>query len=291
MHLGIVAKRDTERAVGLADRIRRSVDATVSVDELTGTRLGVEGRSVGALSACDLVVSIGGDGTFLFTAREVSPTPIMGVNLGEVGFLNAVSPDDCVEAVRAATERIRAGEADLQELPQIRASSEDGAGTERDGADGPQRGEERGGEWTLPPAVNEVVVLGPQRGRNNGIDLELRVDGESYSEGHADGVLVSTPAGSSAYNLSEGGPLVHPDVSALVATEMCAEGSMPSIAVPTDSTLRVRIEGPDHAFVVADGRSRQRVTPPTTVCLALAADPVRVAGPRLDFFAALGKLE
>jgi NAD+ kinase len=281
MHLGIVAKRDTERAVGLADRIRRSVDATVSVDELTGTRLGVEGRPVGALSACDLVVSIGGDGTFLFTAREVSPTPIMGVNLGEVGFLNAVSPDDCVEAVRAATERIRAGEADLQELPQIRASGEDGAGTERDG----------GGEWTLPPAVNEVVVLGPRRGRNNGIDLELRVDGESYSEGHADGVLVSTPAGSSAYNLSEGGPLVHPDVSALVATEMCAEGSMPSIAVPTDSTLRVRIEGPDHAFVVADGRSRQRVTLPTTVRLALAADPVRVAGPRLDFFTALGKLE
>ncbi|WP_299237415.1 NAD(+)/NADH kinase [Natronomonas sp.] len=282
MHLGIVAKRDTERAVGLADRIRRSVDATVSVDELTGTRLGVDGRSVGALSACDLVVSIGGDGTFLFTAREVSPTPIMGVNLGEVGFLNAVSPDDCVEAVRAATERPRAGEAELQELPQIRASGEDGARTDE------ERGE---GVWTLPPAVNEVVVLGPQRGRNNGLDLEVRIDGESYSEGHADGVLVSTPAGSSAYNLGEGGPLVHPDVSALVATEMCAEGSMPSIAVPTDSTLRVRIEGPDHAFVVADGRSRERVTPPTTVRLALAADPVRVAGPRLDFFAALGKLE
>ena len=73
MHLGVVAKRESPRAVELADWIRRNIDATVSVDELTAERLGITGESVSALKACDLVVSIGGDGTFLFTAREVSP--------------------------------------------------------------------------------------------------------------------------------------------------------------------------------------------------------------------------
>ncbi len=270
MHLGVVAKQDTPRAAELADRIRRRIDATVSVDERTATVLGISGRPVSELSACDLVVSIGGDGTFLFTAREVSPTPIMGVNLGEVGFLNAVSPEDCVDAVRTTTERVRNGDAELQELPQIRA---EGTG------------------WELPAAVNEIAMLGPQRGRNNGVYVEIRVSGDLYSEGEADGVLVSTPAGSSAYNLSEGGPLVHPGVSAFVLTEMCADGSMPSLAIPIGAELTVELGGAPKAFVVADGRTRQQVDPPTTVRLGPAADPVRVAGPPLEFFAALDKLD
>ncbi len=270
MHLGVVAKQDTPRAVELADRIRRRIDATVSVDELTATQLDIAGTPVEELSACDLVVSIGGDGTFLFTAREVSPTPIMGVNLGEVGFLNAVSPDECVEAVRTVTEGIRTGDVEFQELPQIRAT---------------------GDGWTLPPAVNEIAILGAQRGRNNGVGIETYVDGNRYSAGHADGVLVSTPAGSSAYNLSEGGPLVHPDASAFVITEMCAEGSMPSLAVPIGAELTVELEDAARAFVVVDGRTRERVHPPTSVTLEPATEPVRVAGPPLGFFAALEKLE
>jgi NAD+ kinase len=194
----------------------------------------------------------------------------MGVNLGEVGFLNAVSPGECVEAVRTAAEGIERGEAELRELPQIRASGEG---------------------WTLPPAVNEVATLGPQRGRNNGLEVEIRADGELYSAGHADGALVSTPTGSSAYNLSEGGPLVHPDIGAFVVTEMCAEGSMPSLAVPIGTTLTVDLAGADNAVAVADGRTRERLDPPTRVTLEPAADPVRVAGPPLEFFAALEKLD
>ena len=269
MHLGVVAKRDTPRAVELADRIRRRVAATVTLDSLTAEALQSEGVPVKELAACDLVVSIGGDGTFLFTAREVSPTPIMGVNLGEVGFLNAVSPNDCVATIGDVAERISAGEETFQELPQIQAV---------------------GDGWELPAAMNEIAILGPQRGRNNGIDYEIRVDGERYSGGRGDGVLVSTPAGSTAYNLSEGGPLVHPDLPSFVVTEMCPSEPMPSLAVPTAGELTIRVDHDDHALAIADGRADVRIDPPATVTLRPAEIPVRIAGPPLEFFAALGKL-
>ena len=194
MDVGVVAQRGNARAAELADRLRRNLEASVSLDETTAESLDRPGTAPADLDACDVVVSIGGDGTFLFTAREVTPTPVMGVNLGEVGFLNVVSPGEAVDAVRRVVRRFRDGELDYQELPQIRA--------EGDG-------------WALPAAVNEVAILGPRRGRNNGVGIEIRVDGELYSGSHADGALVSTPTGSTAYNLSEGGPLVHPDVSAL----------------------------------------------------------------------------
>lgn len=274
MHVGVVAQQGNRRAAAIADRLRRAVDASVSVDEATAASLELEGGGtpVGELADCDLVVSIGGDGTFLFAAREVTPTPVMGVNLGEVGFLNVVSPGQAVETVREEVERFRRDETDYQILPQVQAESDDGS-------------------WTLPAAVNEVAVVAPQRGRNRGIGYEVRVDGALFSGSRADGVLVATPTGSTAYNLSEGGPLVHPDVPAFVVTEMCPEDAMPSLAVATDVALTVRVEEADRAFVVADGRTHEPLDPPCVVRLRRADDPVRIAGPRLEFFTALGKLE
>ena len=270
MHVGIVAKRDNPRAAALADRLCHNLEVRISLDETTAASLDREGVPVSTLGGCDLVVSIGGDGTFLFAAREVTPTPLVGINLGEVGFLNAVPPGSAVEAIERAVETFRAGDPDYQELPQLQAS---------------------GDGWSLPPAVNEVSILSPQRGRNNGIGIEVRVDGGLYSGGRADGVLVSTPTGSTAYNLSEGGPLVHPDIAAVVVTEMCAAGPMPSLVAPTDADVSVRVDDADSAVVVADGRTRESIEPPANVRLGLAEEPVRIAGPPLEFFGALGKLE
>ncbi len=270
MHLGIVAQRGNPRAAELADKIRRHVAADVSVDEATADSLDITGSPVSELAVCDVVVSIGGDGTFLFTASHVTPTPIIGINLGEVGFLNAVSPEDAVDTVQRELDNIRDGELTCQELPQVRAEGDD---------------------WTLPAAVNEISVLGPQRGRHQGLGIEVRYNDGLYTGGHADGVLVSTPTGSTAYNLSENGPLVHPTVSAFVVTEMSAVDPMPSLVVPPDGEVTIRVEEADHAFIVADGRTRQRVTPPMNIHVRLAADPIRIAGPPLEFFTALGKLE
>ncbi|MFC7234419.1 NAD(+)/NADH kinase [Halosegnis marinus] len=270
MHVGIVAQRDNERAASLAADVGAALDATVSFDTETAGALGVDGVAPTAMTDCDLVVSIGGDGTFLYTARSVGATPVMGVNLGEVGFLNATAPDDAVGAVVETATAIREGTAAYREMAQVAAAGE--------GVD-------------LPPALNEVAVLGPQRGHGNGLDVEVFVDGDTYSAGRADGVIVATPTGSSAYNLSEGGPLVHPDADALVLTEMCADGAMPPLVVDPDAGIRVRADGPDRVHVVADGRTSETVDPPAEFRLGRADRPVRVAGPDLDFVAALAKLE
>jgi NAD+ kinase len=270
MRVGIVARKGSPRAAALAGDIRAALDdSEVWVDAATAAALDVDGHAVDAMAACDLVVSVGGDGTFLFAARGAGTTPVMGVNLGEVGFLNATPPERAVEVVRAEVARLRQqGSPWTREMPRLRAS---GAG------------------WTLPPALNEVAVMG-RRGHGRGLAVEVRVDGELYSSGPADGVLVATPAGSTAYNLSEGGPLVAPGVPATVVTGMCAAEPMPPLVVGADSEVTVRIEA-GAAAVVGDGRTTERLDPPAAARVRAAEEPLRVAGPPLDFYAALEKLD
>ncbi|SDM50095.1 NAD+ kinase [Halogranum gelatinilyticum] len=271
MNVGIVAQRGNRRAARLAADLRERLteaDVGVRFDEETADALDTAGVDVSEFAACDLVVSIGGDGTFLFTARGAQDTPILGVNLGEVGFLNAVSPDDAVEMVMEEVELLRAGDLEPREVPRLAAS-----------VDG----------WTSQAAVNEVVVQGPRRGRGGGVDVEVRVDGSLYSSGHADGVLIATPTGSTAYNLSEGGPLVHPEVGGLIVTEMCAAEGMPPLVAPPDSEVTVVVNGGE-AVVVSDGRDKHEVEAPAEVRIAQTDPPVRLAGPASDFFQALNKL-
>ncbi|WP_115865149.1 NAD(+)/NADH kinase [Halorussus litoreus] len=273
MNVGIVAQKGNERAASLAARIsdRLPSEVTVRLDAETADRLGADGYPVDEMDACDLVVSIGGDGTFLFAARGAAATPILGVNLGEVGFLNAVPPDDAVETVAAVVAGYRETDTiPCREVPRVRAVGE--------------------GDWSLHPAINEIVVQGPQRGHGRGLDYEVRVDGHEFDTGHADGLLVSTPTGSTAYNLSEGGPLVHPDVDALVVTEMSAAESMPALVARDDAEVEIRVRGADFGYVSSDS-TRKRFEMPERVTVRAAEEPTRIAEPASDFFEALGKLD
>ena len=277
MKVGIVAQKGNSRAASLAEQISETLpdEVTIRLDDATAQRLDREGHPVEEMDACDLVVSIGGDGTFLFAARGAGATPILGVNLGEVGFLNGVAPEDAVETVEAVVAGYR--ETDTipsRDVPRLRAES--GGETESD--------------WSVHPALNEIVVQGPQRGHGQGLDCEVRVDGRTFTTGHGDGVLVSTPTGSTAYNLSEGGPLVHPNVDGLVITEMCAAESMPPLVVPGDSEVVIRAEGAEFGYVSADS-TRKRFEMPETVTVRPAEEPTHIAEPSSDFFRALGKLD
>ncbi|WP_330632274.1 NAD(+)/NADH kinase [Halocatena halophila] len=270
MRIGIVAQQHNPRATTLATELIQSIDDVV-VDETTATAVEAPGIDIDEMGACDLVVSIGGDGTFLFAARGIGATPIMGVNLGEVGFLNATPPEAALETVQETIHALEsASQPPIQPVPRLLGATDD---------------------WTLPPALNEVAVMSPRRGPPTELSFSIDVDGDQYTCNQADGILIATPTGSTAYNLSENGPLVHPTVGGLVITQMSAAGGMPSLVVDTDATVTITARGTGDVVAVSDGRAKQ--TEPTPVSLAVSTDapPVRIAGPEIDFFGALNKLE
>lgn len=272
MKIGIVAQAGNPRAADLAGELinrleNHSVDAVI--DSATGAVLDLTGIAPGEMDTADLIVSIGGDGTFLFVAREVGSVPILGINLGEVGFLNPVHPSNAVDTVEDIVETFRS-ESMVPGRPVDRIA----ANIDR-----------------LPPAVNEIVVQGARRGHGGGATLDVLVDDESYSSGHADGVIVATTTGSTAYNLSERGPIVHPDLPGIIITEMCATTPMPSLVVPIDSTIVIDIRESERAFVISDGRERVAIEPPEQVTIARSTNPIHIAGPPVNFFEALQKLE
>jgi len=275
MDVGIVGQRDNARAADLAGEVvelLREAAVGVRVDIQTASVLGLEGTPVDQMRSCDLVVSIGGDGTFLFAAGGAGSTPVLGINLGEVGFLNAVPPEEALPTIRREIERFHeTGSIRHREVPRVVVG----------GADG----------WSLPPGLNEITIQGHQRGHVDGLNLEVRVDEALYSTAEGDGILVATPTGSTAYNMSEGGPIVHPQIDGFVVTDMCGSGSMPPLVVPLDADLTIRVAGADEAIVSSDGSDHRTIAPPTELAVAAADEPAKVAGPVSDFFQALNKLE
>jgi NAD+ kinase len=272
MQTGIVAQRNNPRAASLAGELRDALvdrDVEVRIDESTAATLDLSGSPIETFDGCDLVVAIGGDGTLLFAARNADGTPILGVNLGEVGFLNAVPPEDAESAVLDAVGEFRADDLSVREASRLVAR-----------VDG----------WESNPAANEIVIQGDRRGHGGGLEYAVRVDGSVYSESHADGVLVSTPTGSTAYNLSEGGPIVHPDLEIAVVNEMCARDGMPPFAVELDAEVVVSTTGSEPAIITSDGREPRRFEGPVEVSISRSETPLRIAGPQSDFFEALGKL-
>ncbi len=177
-----------------------------------------------------LLVTLGGDGTFLYGARLAAPRgiPVVGVNRGRLGFLNDVEIDKLPEAI----SRFAAGDFTTQRRALLEITI--------DGADAPVL------------AINEIVV----RARDvNVVRLRVDVDDDLLGAFDADGVVVSTATGSTAYALSAGGPPVDPRVRAVVVVPLAAHAviSRP-VVIPEQLDVRVTVER-GRVFVAADGRS------------------------------------
>jgi NAD+ kinase len=183
----------------------------------------------------DLVIVLGGDGTLLAAARIFATvgTPILSVNLGFLGFLTEVRLAD----LYATLENWCEGCHMLDERAMVHAS------LWRDGA-----------EHSSYDALNEIVVSKGDIARMGNFAVEL--DGKSVARFRADGVIVSTPTGSTAYTLAANGPILTPDVDAMVVTPICPHLlTLRPIVVPGSALLTVRIEGvPNVALLTIDGQ-------------------------------------
>ncbi len=222
------------------------------------------------VAEADLLVVLGGDGTVLAVARALGerPTPILAVNLGRLGFLTDIAPADA-ESVLAAALR---GECELLVRSRLAVRHA------RAGAP-PQ------------PAVqvlnDAVFTKGAPLARM--IELEVRVEGALVTTYRSDGLIVATPTGSTAYNLSAGGPLVAPDLPAIVLAPICPHTlTQRPLVLPDHVRIEVGLRSAEDATLTFDGQTSEPVGSSDSVEITRSAHPVRfVTPPRHSYFETL----
>lgn len=217
---------------GLEDKCE-TVDAIVSILQKAGAEVLMDPKRTGGIDCAtdlpefeseddiDLLLVIGGDGTILRAVRELSNccTPILSVNRGRVGFLSELEMDEA----EAELPKLLAGEGTLDERRLLQVVAK------------------RGSEELLSGfALNEAVIAQGTIARL--VDLKTSVNGEPLTTFHADGLIISTPTGSTAYNLSSGGPIVHPSLDAMILTPISPHSfSQKPVAIRADAKVEIEV--------------------------------------------------
>ncbi|MCX8053533.1 MAG: NAD(+)/NADH kinase [Armatimonadetes bacterium] len=205
------------------------------------------------IAKTDMLLVLGGDGTMLRWNRLAAHrgTPMLGVNFGQYGFITEIHPKEAVTAL----QRVLDGDYVISERVVLRATVH-------------RHGEETGKYFALNDAV---VSKGPV---TRMLGLRTFVDGRFIVTYSADGIIVSTPTGSTAYSLSAGGPVVHPNVSVLVITPICPHTmNARSLVIPDTETVKVCAESSEHEVEIAltmDGQVMHCLTMEDSVEIAKA---------------------
>ncbi len=184
----------------------------------------------------DFAISMGGDGTLLKTAARVGGKgmPIIGVNIGRLGFLADVNPSEIEQAIAA----VYRGEYRIQEHSVIKMETEDGE------------------EVTESPyALNDIALL--KRDHASMISIRTSINGDYLMTYQADGIIVTTPTGSTAYSLSNGGPIIAPNTGTLCLTAVAPHSlAVRPIVLPDTCVITMKVESRSHSFLAAvDGKS------------------------------------
>lgn len=184
------------------------------------------------LRRTDVILAFGGDGTILQAAAFAgsSETPILGVNAGRLGFLGDVTPEELHDSI----DELLGGEYTVERRMMVEARVE-----------------------SLPDAIyalNDIAIEKQTNARV--VSLDVSIEGKPLAEFLANGIVVSTPTGSTAYALSAGGPVIHPSIDALLVVAVCAHSlSLRPLVVPSDQTLTIAIRSSQgRRLLEADGR-------------------------------------
>ena len=268
IRLGVIGNRDYPDLASVLQRLL-AMTASLGVDtHLEGTlRDLATGPALPPLAPenVDALLTLGGDGTLLRGARFLSgrEIPVLGVNLGRLGFLSACGPEELETAVRRLASGDYRGEARMM------LEGRPGA------ADDPRR-------WY---ALNDIVLH--KSGKARVIWLRLEVDGEEVASYAADGIVLSTPTGSTAYNLSVGGPVVVPLHASIIISPISAHAlSIRPVVVPPDATVVVHADDDGtERLVTVDGQVGATLGTSETLMVRRAARSViLVRFPEMTFF-------
>ena len=205
----------------------------------------------------DVLLTLGGDGTLLRGARSLdgANTPVLGINLGRVGFLTTASSQSLDWALDAIVRRAYTTEPRLALLPTLV--------------------DKQGKSRTEPTVLNDVVVH--KGGVARVVRLRVSVDGDDVGQYSADGIVVATPTGSTAYSLSAGGPIVVPGVDAIVVTAICPHTlAVRPLVLPADVAVSIEPIPPwtEEVLVSFDGQSGTTIQPGERLLVRRADRPV-----------------
>jgi NAD+ kinase len=269
--VGFILKRNQPEAIEIARELvpwltGRGLDVALlgdpGVPAIDGARL-VDER--GLADGTELLVVLGGDGTLLRGAQLVADggAPILGVNLGHLGFLTSCNPADA----RQALEQALAGRLAFEQRLRLRC--------ELKRASGPSE---------VRVACNDAVVSQGALARL--IEIEAFLDGAQVTRYRADGLIVATPTGSTAYNLAAGGPIVAPDVEAVVLNPICPHTlSHRPVVIPSTARIVIRLPTPaEHVLVTIDGQWGAEIADGDTLEISRAAQPLKLYRPQGSYF-------
>lgn len=184
----------------------------------------------------DIALSIGGDGTFLNTASRIGDKgiPILGVNIGRLGFLVDVSDDNLIKALQTIID----GEYKIEERTLLHVETSDGTVLEN------------------PYALNEVAIL--KQDISSMIAINTIVNGEAVHTYEADGLLIATPTGSTAYSLSVGGPIITPQAQNFILSPVASHSlNVRPLIIPDNWVIELDVFSRTYSYMIAiDGRSQ-----------------------------------
>jgi len=269
--IGISAKITSDDALQFAAKVvadLRARDFAVCFDYATADKLNDRGKCVakGELGKhSDLLITFGGDGTLLSVARHApKDVPILGVNMGTLGFLTEVQVEDFPQVM----ERVLAGDYESEQ---------------RVALDVTVRG--HGRDHRVYRVLNDATINKSALARI--IEMRVTVGGEFVSSFRADGLIIATPTGSTAYNLSAGGPIIYPTMGAVVLTPICPHMlSNRPVVLPDTLDIEVGIATPNQEiFLTLDGQEGLPIAQNDKVCISKSPNPVTlIRTPRKSYF-------
>ncbi len=268
--VALISRPQKEEAIALAkELIAAFPDHTFLVEPHIATALGVKSSTNEELGAAELAVILGGDGTLIHGARVFrgKPVPIVGVNLGSLGFMTEIPVSEAIATLKLLFD----GKAKIDSRMKLTCRLF------------------RGETCLLEDEVlNDVVINKSALAKIAAHETWL--DGSFVATYMADGVIFSTPTGSTAYSLSAGGPIVHPSVDCVVITPICPHAlTQRPIVVPGDQLLSVRLTSDlQDYFLTIDGQSGHPLQKGDRIEVLKSPNRVLlVRNPTLDYFAIL----
>jgi NAD+ kinase len=268
--VGFVLKPQAEDARALADELARWLIASGHTPVFAGDAgFALDGAEIvegSALGAVDLLCCLGGDGTILGASRIVgdSGVPVLGVNLGQLGFLAGFLPGDARQALTAAL----AGDLRIEERSRLRITLQ----------------RKHGDPVIVRTALNDAVLHQGAMARI--LDCDAWIDDAFVASYRADGLIISTPTGSTAYNMAAGGPILIPGAAGMTLTPICAHSlTNRPLVVPARSIIRLELHADARdAVLTVDGQWAHELSPGDRVEVTAAPRPLRLLAGNQSYF-------